>query len=48
MTNKNILINSFKGCLDILRDSEALTGDKALRDLSYLLILKLIEPRIGK
>jgi hypothetical protein len=48
MTNKNILINNFKSCLDILRDGEALTGEKALRNLSYLLILKLIEPRIGK
>ena len=34
----------FKQCLDILR-SEGLTGDKALRNLSYILILKLIEPQ---
>jgi len=45
--NKSILINVFKTCLNILRDSEGLTGEKALRNLSYLLILKLIEPRIG-
>jgi type I restriction-modification system DNA methylase subunit/restriction endonuclease S subunit len=43
LDNKSILINNFKRCLDILR-SEGLTGEKALRNLSYLLILKLIEP----
>ena len=37
----------FKSCLNILRDSEGLTGEKALRNMSYLLILKLIEPHIG-
>ena len=42
--NKNILISVFKSCLNILRDNEGLTGEKALRNLSYLLILKLIEP----
>jgi hypothetical protein len=31
-----------------LRDNEGLTGDKALRNMSYFLILKLIEPRLGK
>lgn len=45
--NKNILINIFKSCLNILRDNEGLTGEKALRNLSYLLILKLIEPHLG-
>jgi type I restriction enzyme M protein len=45
--NKTTLINVFKNCLNILRDNEGLTGDKALRNMSYLLILKLIEPRIG-
>ena len=45
--NKNILINVFKSCLNILRDNEGLTGEKALRNLSYLLILKLIEPHLG-
>jgi len=29
----------------MLRDCEGLTGEKALRNLSYLLILKLLEPR---
>ena len=48
MDNKGVLINIFKNCLDILRDNEGLTGDKALRNLSYFLILKLIEPHIGK
>ncbi len=46
--NKSILINTFKNCLNILRDNEGLTGEKALRNLSYLLILKLIEPRLDK
>ena len=46
--NKTILINIFKNCLNIMRDNEGLTGEKALRNMSYLLILKLIEPRIGK
>jgi len=48
MENKGVLINIFKNCLDILRDNEGLTGDKALRNMSYFLILKLIEPRLGK
>jgi type I restriction-modification system DNA methylase subunit/restriction endonuclease S subunit len=33
--------------LNILRDNEGLTGEKALRTLSYLLILKLLEPHFG-
>jgi len=45
--HKSILINIFKNCLNILRDNEGLTGEKALRTLSYLLILKLIEPHFG-
>ena len=48
MDNKGVLINIFKNCLDILRDNEGLTGDKALRNLSYFLILKLIEPHLSK
>jgi type I restriction enzyme M protein len=48
MDNKSSLINIFKNCLDILRDNEGLTGDKALRNMSYFLILKLIEPHLGK
>lgn len=44
---KTTLINVFKGCLNILRDSEGLTGEKALRDMAYLLTLKLIESHIG-
>jgi type I restriction-modification system DNA methylase subunit/restriction endonuclease S subunit len=47
MDNKTTLISVFKGCLNILRDNEGLTGEKALRTLSYLLILKLIEPHFG-
>ena len=45
--NKSTLINVFKSCLNILRDGEGLTGEKALRNMSYLLILKLIESHFG-
>jgi len=45
--NKSKLINVFKNCLNIMRDNEGLTGEKALRNMSYLLILKLIEPQLG-
>lgn len=38
----------FKYCLNVLRDSEHLTGDKALRNLAYLLTLRTIECKIGK
>tara|TARA_A100001015_G_scaffold321542_1_gene452852 strand:- start:412 stop:2868 length:2457 start_codon:yes stop_codon:yes gene_type:complete len=44
-SNTNTLYNLFKNCLNTLRDNEHLIGDKALRNLSYLLILKLLEPR---
>lgn len=47
MDNKTTLINIFKSCLNILRDNEGLTGEKALRNLSYLLILKLLEHHFG-
>jgi type I restriction enzyme S subunit len=46
--SKNLLTQTFKSCLNIMRDNEGLTGEKALRNLSYLLVLKLIEPHIGK
>lgn len=45
--NKGGLISAFKNCLNIMRDNEGLTGEKALRNLSYLLIMKLIEPHFG-
>ena len=45
--SKKDLTTFFKNCLDILRDNEGLTGEKALRNLSYLLILKLLEPHFG-
>ena len=41
------LSNIFKSCLNILRDNEGLTGEKALRTISYLLVLKLLEPQLG-
>ncbi len=47
MDTKRILTNIFDKCLNTLRDNEGLTGDKALRNMSYLLILKLIEPHMG-
>jgi type I restriction-modification system DNA methylase subunit len=47
MDIKTELINVLKNCLNILRDNEGLTGEKALRNMSYLLILKLIEPHLG-
>lgn len=46
--DKGVLISTFKNCLNILRDNEGLTGDKALRTMSYFLILKLLEPHFGK
>jgi type I restriction enzyme M protein len=46
MDNKTALTSLFKSCLNILRDNEGLTGEKALRNLSHLLILKLLEPRL--
>lgn len=42
------LTTLFASCMNILRDSEHLTGDKALRNLSYLLVIRFIEPMIGK
>ena len=47
MDNKTTLISVFKSSLNILRDNEGLTGEKALRNMSYLLILKLLEPHFG-
>ena len=47
MDNKTTLISVFKNCLNVLRDNEGLTGEKALRNLSYLLILKLLEHHFG-
>jgi type I restriction-modification system DNA methylase subunit len=47
MDNKTTLISVFKSCLNILRDNEGLTGEKALRTLSYLLVLKQLEHHIG-
>jgi len=44
---KENLKNLFKSCLNHMRDNEGLTGEKALRNLSYLLILKLLESRFG-
>jgi hypothetical protein len=40
--NKTNLTTIFKYCLDVLRDNEHLTGDKALRTLAHLLDLRLL------
>jgi len=46
--NLDELSSFFSSCMNIMRDKgDFLTGDKALRNLSYLLIFKLIEPKIG-
>ena len=42
------LTTIFKYCLNVLRDKETLTGDKALRTLAHLIDLKLVEPQLGK
>ncbi len=47
MDCKSSLTQTFKTCLNILRDNEGLVGEKALRTLSYLLTLKLLEPHLG-
>jgi type I restriction enzyme S subunit len=44
--NKDALKRNFLSLLDILR-IDALTGEKALRNMSYLLTLKLLEPQFG-
>jgi type I restriction-modification system DNA methylase subunit/restriction endonuclease S subunit len=45
--DKEKVKNVLRSCLNILRDNEGLTGEKALRTLSYWLILKLLEPHFG-
>jgi hypothetical protein len=44
---KTRLTNLFKWFLNLVRDQEALTGDKALRTLAYILILRLSETQIN-
>jgi type I restriction-modification system DNA methylase subunit/restriction endonuclease S subunit len=43
---KLTLINLFKKSLNILRDREGITGGKALRNMTYLFVLKLLEPKL--
>lgn len=43
---KHALTTKFKWSLNILRDKEQLTGDKALNAIAYLLILRLSEQQI--
>jgi len=47
-SNLSNLTSIFKYCLDVLRDNEHLTGDKALRTLAHLLDLRLLEYQFGK
>jgi hypothetical protein len=47
-SNLSNLTSIFKNCLDVLRDNEHLTGDKALRTLAHLLDLRLLEHHFGK
>ena len=44
---KTNLSTIFNYCLDLLRNNEHLTGDKALRTLAHLLDLRLLEPQFG-
>jgi type I restriction enzyme M protein len=44
---KTNLSTIFNYCLDVLRNGEHLTGDKALRTLAHLLDLRLLEPQFG-
>ena len=46
--NKTNLSTIFNYCLDVLRNNEHLTGDKALRTLAHLLDLRLLEPQFGQ
>ena len=46
-SNLSNLTTIFKYCLDVLRDNEHLTGDKALRTLAHLLDLRLLEHQFG-
>ena len=45
---KTKLSTIFNYCLDVLRNSEHLTGYKALRTLAHLLDLRLLEPQFNK
>ena len=42
------LATIFNYCLDVLRNNEHLTGDKALRTLAHLLDLRLLEPQFNQ
>ena len=44
---KSQLVTAFKQILNIFRDSgEGITGEKALKNMCYFLVLKLIEPQL--
>jgi type I restriction enzyme M protein len=46
--HKTNLSTIFNYCLDVLRNNEHLTGDKALRTLAHLLDMRLLEPQFGQ
>ena len=48
IVNKTNLTTIFNYCLDVLRNNEHLTGDKALRTLAHLLDLRLLEPQFDQ
>jgi type I restriction-modification system DNA methylase subunit len=44
---KNKLKTLFTYCLDVLRDNEHLIGDKALKTIAYLLVLRMLENKFN-
>lgn len=48
LDTKSKMVHNLKSYLDILRDNEGITGQKALINISYLMVLKLIEPQLDK
>ena len=47
-SNNSSLKTIFKYILNVLRDNESLTGDKALRTISYFLDLRLLEKKFNE
>jgi type I restriction-modification system DNA methylase subunit len=45
--NKNELKKIFDYCINVLRDNEHLTGNKALKQLAYLLVLRMLENKFN-
>jgi type I restriction-modification system DNA methylase subunit len=47
IAHKKNLSTLFNYCLDLLRINEHLTGSKALKEITYWLVLRLLEPHFG-